>query len=302
MEQKPARQEDLRYLSQSIQRTIDLLLSFTATVPERGITELSEALDIPKSAVHRIAVNLEMRGLLERNPTTEKYSLGLKIFELGMRSKHCADLPRVVRPFLEGLVHQSGQTGTLAVLLDAKAIFLDSIESSRALRVGNIIGQYRPVHCSSAGKILVAWLPARKLDMVLAAMTFECRTHNTITDIGMFRQELCTVRDQGYALDLEEYEENLCCISAPVRDFTGAVVAAVGISGPRVEPGTEAHQGLIALTKSAADAISGKLGYAGVAVAAEPQPLAGLLGDGDIPPARSERTQVSQLSSANHRQ
>ena len=83
----PVNDENPKYLSQSVQRAIDVLLAFADGEPDRGITELSVALDMPKSAVHRAVVNLQMRGLLQRDPATEKYRLGLKVFELGMLAK-----------------------------------------------------------------------------------------------------------------------------------------------------------------------------------------------------------------------
>ena len=104
-----------RYRIQSIERAVSILNAFTAEAPELGVTELADRLALHKSTVHRFLVNLETAGLVERNPRTNRYRLGLRIFELGGLVLQQMNLWDEALPFLEGLVRDSGETGHLAV-------------------------------------------------------------------------------------------------------------------------------------------------------------------------------------------
>jgi DNA-binding IclR family transcriptional regulator len=252
----PVDDDNLKYLSKSVQIAIDVLLAFTEKEPDKGITELSVALGIPKSAIHRAVVNLEMRELLQRDPATQKYRLGLKVFELGMRARLRMNIGQIARPFLEELVRQTEQSACLAVLSQGQALLLDSVESPRGLRAVLTIGQSRPIHCSSVGKALVAWLPEYRVRQILEQIDLTRYTQQTITDPQQFLEELRIVRERGFALDLEEYEENLFCIGVPVRASTGDVVAAISISGPKYQSDSAIDPGLIRCAQSAAKAVS----------------------------------------------
>lgn len=256
-------EENLRYLSQSIQRAIDILLAFTPAEPEWGITELSETLDLPKSTVHRLVVNLEMRGLLERDPATEKYRLGVRLFELGTRVWHSIDLQEKARPHLEELARQTRETTVLSILSGGEALYLDKVDSTRAVRAANFVGQRRPLHCTAVGRVLLAWLPHHEVVRTVEQKGLAPRTPNTITEPARLYEELAVIREQHYAIDDEEFEEDLCCVATPIMDHTGAVVAAIGISGPTTRVNSTTLLGLIELMLSTAEAISKALGYTG---------------------------------------
>ncbi|MGA2502498.1 MAG: IclR family transcriptional regulator [Anaerolineales bacterium] len=248
--------DNLKYLSKSVQIAIDVLLAFTDKEPDKGITELSVALGTPKSAIHRAVINLQMRDLLQRDPATQKYRLGLRVFELGMRARLRMNIGQIARPFLKELVHQTELSASLAVLSQGQALFLDAVESPRGLRAVVAVGQSRPIHCSSMGKALVAWLPEFKVRQILEQTGLTPYTQHTITDPQQFLEALRIVRERGYALDLEEYEENLFCIGVPVRASTGDVVAAISISGPKYQPDSAFDPSLIRCALSAAEAVS----------------------------------------------
>ena len=265
MKIKPAvEEEQLKYVSQSVQRAIDVLLAFTDEESEWGITELSDALNIPKSAVHRTVVNLEMRSLLERNPVSKKYRLGLRAFEVGMRARRCTVVQQVARPLLEELAHQTGETASLAILSGAAVLLLDTVESSRALRAALPVGQRRPVHCSSVGKALIAWLPDHEVNRIVEETGLTRYTPNTITDVERLHQELAAVRKRGYALDMEEFEEDLRCVGAPIWDDTGTVLASISISGPIGRFDSSTLPDLIGVVRATALAVSRKMGYSGL--------------------------------------
>ena len=153
-----------RYRIQAIERAVSILNAFSPEDPELGVTELAERLGLHKSTVHRFMVNLDAAGLVERNPRTGRYRLGLRIFELGGLVMQQMNLWDEALPFLEGLVHDTGETGHLAVLDGGEAIYIERVEARRALRVPSAIGRGYPAHATNLGKVLLADLPRERVD------------------------------------------------------------------------------------------------------------------------------------------
>jgi DNA-binding IclR family transcriptional regulator len=256
----PERAPGTRYRIQAIERAVAILNAFSAESPELGVTELAERLGLHKSTVHRFLVNLEAGGLVERNGRTARYRLGLRIFELGGLVLQQMNLWDEALPFLEGLVRESGETGHLAVLDGGEAIYIEKVEARRALRIPSAMGRGYPAHATSLGKALLAGLPPEALRRLVAERGLAGHTPNTITDLDVLETELQRVRDRGYAVDNEEYDDGLRCIGAPIHDHTGQVVAAIGIGGPvtRVTPARLAP--LAELVMAAARGLSRRLG------------------------------------------
>jgi DNA-binding IclR family transcriptional regulator len=227
-----------RYRIQAIERAVSILNAFSPEDPELGVTELAERLGLHKSTVHRFMVNLDAAGLVERNPRTGRYRLGLRIFELGGLVMQQMNLWDEALPFLEGLVHDTGETGHLAVLDGGEAIYIERVEARRALRVPSAIGRGYPAHATNLGKVLLADLSRERVEAIVAERGLAAYTPHTITDLPRLEAELERIRALGYAVDNEEYDEGLRCIGAPVRDHSGHVVAALGIGGPvtRITP------------------------------------------------------------------
>jgi DNA-binding IclR family transcriptional regulator len=249
-----------RYRIQSIERAVAILNTFSAEEPELGVTELAERLELHKSTVHRFLVNLEGAGLVERNPRTGRYRLGLRIFELGGLVLQRMNLWDEALPFLEGLVRDTGETGHLAVLDGGEAIYIEKVEARRALRIPSAMGRGYPAHATNLGKVLLADLPLAQLRELVEERGLPAMTRHTITDREALEAELARVRDQGYAVDNEEYDEGLRCIGAPIHDHTGRVVAAIGIGGPVTRVTPERITELAELVMGAAKGLSRRMG------------------------------------------
>ena len=249
-----------RYRIQAIERAVSILNAFSPEDPELGVTELAERLGLHKSTVHRFMVNLDAAGLVERNPRTGRYRLGLRIFELGGLVMQQMNLWDEALPFLEGLVHDTGETGHLAVLDGGEAIYIERVEARRALRVPSAIGRGYPAHATNLGKVLLADLPRERVEEIVAERGLAAYTPNTITDLAQLEGELDRIRALGYAVDNEEYDEGLRCIGAPVRDHSGHVVAALGIGGPVTRITPDRVDELAELVMTAARGLSRRLG------------------------------------------
>ena len=249
-----------RYRIQAIERAVAILNAFSTDRPELGVTELADRLGLHKSTVHRFLVNLETGGLVERNPRTARYRLGLRLFELGGLVLQQLNLWDEALPFLEGLVRDTGETGHLAVLDGGEAIYIEKVEARRALRIPSAVGRGYPAHATNLGKVLLAYLPPEEVRAIVEERGLAAYTSNTITDLARLEAELVRIRSRGYAVDNEEYDEGLRCIGAPIQDHTGHVVAALGIGGPvtRVTPGRVGE--LAELVMAAAKGLSRRLG------------------------------------------
>jgi len=249
-----------RYRIQAIERAVSILNAFSMDDPELGVTELADRLGLHKSTVHRFMVNLDAAGLVERNARTGRYRLGLHVFELGALVMQQMNLWDEALPFLEGLVHDTGETGHLAVLDGGEAIYIERVEARRALRVPSAIGRGYPAHATNLGKVLLADLSRERVEAIIAERGLAAYTSQTITDPVELEADLELIRRRGYAVDNEEYDEGLRCIGAPVRDHSGHVVAALGIGGPVTRITPERVEELGDLVMTAARGLSRRLG------------------------------------------
>ena len=249
-----------RYRIQAIERAVSILNAFSMDDPELGVTELADRLGLHKSTVHRFMVNLDAAGLVERTARTGRYRLGLHVFELGALVMQQMNLWDEALPFLEGLVHDTGETGHLAVLDGGEAIYIERVEARRALRVPSAIGRGYPAHATNLGKVLLADLSRERVEAIIAERGLAAYTPQTITDPAELEADLELIRRRGYAVDNEEYDDGLRCIGAPVRDHSGHVVAALGIGGPVTRITPERVEELGGLVMTAARGLSRRLG------------------------------------------
>jgi DNA-binding IclR family transcriptional regulator len=226
--------------AQVIDRVIDILETFARIGPELGVSEISRALGLKKATAHRLLSSLRRRGIVAQDPKTRRYRLGLKLWELGALATLQVDWVLRVKPHLERLTAETGETAHLAILSDGQILYVEKVESSRSLRMPSQVGRRNPVHCTGVGKAQAAWLPEEMLAGIVARRGLSRYTPNTITELPALRRELALIRERGYAVDNEEIEDGLVCIGAPIRDHTGMVVAGVSIAGPssRLRPET----------------------------------------------------------------
>jgi IclR family transcriptional regulator, KDG regulon repressor len=215
----------------SVANAIRLVKAFSDNEYEIGISSLAQRLGLAKSTVHRLATTLIEAGMLEQNPETGKYRLGLMVFELGALVRRKMDVYNEAKPWLYALRDQTGETVHLAVPARQGIVYINFMESQKAIRMSSGIGQRKPLHCTAEGKAILAFQAPEIVERIIAA-GLEQFTPKTITDIGALRDELAVVRARGYAVDDEEYELGMRCLAAPVRDDSGNLAAAVGIAGP----------------------------------------------------------------------
>jgi DNA-binding IclR family transcriptional regulator len=251
---------DTVYRVQVIDRALSIVNLLAASDHSLGAGEVGDKLDLNKSTIHRLLAVLEHHRYVERDVLSGKYRLGLKLAELGNIALSRFDLQAAARPFVERLVAETGETAHLGILQQNEVISLVNVETQRSVRTPSTVGRRSPIHCTSQGKLLVAYQPQPQIDQMLRAYRFAAYTKKTIRFAGPYRAELGKVRNLGFALDDEEFEEGLRCIGAPVRDHTGKVVAAISIAGPTFRITAERRPLLIGKVVAAARDLSETLG------------------------------------------
>jgi len=243
----------------SVNNALAVLESFSVERPELGVTELSQALGLGKSTVHRLLTSLAARGYVRKNPQTERYCLGFKAFEVGSLAAGRGAIREIVAPFLRSLMLASKETVHLGVLDEGDVVYIDKIESDQLLQMYSRIGRRAPLHCTALGKALLAWEPKESVERFLRRR-LRAYTPSTRTDPDLLRQELAKIRASRHALDEEEFAVGLKCVAAPLFDHTRRAVASLGIAGPAVRLSDERLPRLTSLVREAAGGASRALG------------------------------------------
>jgi DNA-binding IclR family transcriptional regulator len=250
-----------QYRVQVLERSLGILELLCSKGPELSLIDLSEQLQLHKSTTHRLLGVLEQHRFVEKSSISGKYRLGLKLFELGSKAIAHLDWCELARRYLQRLAFATGETAHLCILDDGEVLYLEKVEAPRTVRVPSIVGRRYPAHCGGAGKALLAFQPEEEIDDLIKRRGLKSYTRNTFTTPAQLKEGLRIVRAQGYAIDNEEFEEGLECIGAPVRDYSGRVVAAISIAGPTFRITEEKLAVLARSVIEAAQDLSADLGY-----------------------------------------
>ncbi|MDP9331036.1 MAG: IclR family transcriptional regulator [Actinomycetota bacterium] len=238
------------------------LSSSTQLRPNRllGVTELGRRLGVHKATASRIVATLAERGLVERDPVTEKYRLGFGLIRLAGAAMAGLDIVRIAHPVLEDLATRTHETVNLGVLSGDSVVSIDQVTGTWSIVAVSWVGRRTPLHCTSNGKVLLAQMSENELDRHLVEPLARL-AERTITDPEVLRAHLRQIVARGYAQTMEELEEGLNAVAAPVRQADGQVVASLSVSGPAFRMRGMDLPRMAHLAKDAAAAISLRLGY-----------------------------------------
>lgn len=244
---------------QSVRRAISALEQISEA-GELGVTELGRRLDVHKATASRLVATLAERGLLERDPVTEKYRLGFGLIRLAGAAMAGLDIVRIAHPILEDLADRTRETVNLGVLSGDGVVYIDQVAGARSIVAVSWVGRRTPLHCTSNGKVLLASMgPGDRAKHLSAPL--EALTARTLTDPAALLQQLTEIERRGYAQTIEELEEGLNAVAAPIRQADGQVVASISVSGPAFRMRPMDLPRVARLAMDSADAISRRLGY-----------------------------------------
>lgn len=245
---------------QAVERAILIIDCFTKGQSELRLRDLADELQLNKSTVHGILNTLKHYGYIDQDEETQKYRLGLKLLEIGSHVVNSLDVRNIASPIIKELSAKTGETVHLVVLDGREVVYIDKVESNQSMRIATAIGTRYPAHCTGVGKVILAYKTPEEL-LELFPDELEKLTRHTITDKKELFAYLQKVQQCGYAFDIEENAEGLCCVAAPIFDHRRKVVAGISVAGPSIRMGTERMNELVAVVCEAAEEISSRLGY-----------------------------------------
>lgn len=220
-----------KYKLQSVDNALMIVDMISEEGHELGISEISRRVSLGKSTVHRLLNTLAGRGYIVQNPDTGKYKLGIKIVNIAAGILNNQNVIKECRPYLEELSVVTGETTHLSFYNNGEITFVDKIKGKNPSIMGSVVGTTKPAYITSMGKVLLAYLPEKKLAEYLKDVNLKPYTPYTITDIDSLSNNIAVVKVNGYSEDQQEAEEGLVCIAAPIFNSMGEAIAALSISG-----------------------------------------------------------------------
>jgi DNA-binding IclR family transcriptional regulator len=248
------------YSITSLQRGLHILELFTRSDSGLSASQVAHLSGLPVSTVHRFLTNLEFAGYLNCGDTGV-YHLGVACFSLGQAARGQLDIRRLSLPYLQKLNAETRETIHLTVRFGASAVYVEKLDSPEPLRIFSRVGAAVPLHCTSVGKAILAYMAKDEFAKLLPQIEFKRLTPNSIGSSQELQAHLRKVRKNGYALDLEENEPHVRCVAAPIWDHAGVVNASLSITGPAVRMPLKRLRQLAPLVQEAGWRISRELGY-----------------------------------------
>ncbi|KOG35593.1 MULTISPECIES: IclR family transcriptional regulator [Streptomyces] len=246
----------------AVTRAFDILELFLQGDGTLSAPEITRRLQLPRTTTHELVSTLAARNYLVPVPEQPgRYRLGVRTYQLGSRYAEQLDLAAEGRQVAHEVAESCGETVHVALLEDTDVIYVAKVDSTHAVRMVSAAGRRLPAHCTAVGKMLLATLPEAELDERLEGRELVAMTPRSLTDPDILRAALAEIRVLGVALEQQESNPDVSCVAAPVRDRSGAVVAALSISVP-VHRWTEDRENeLTALAVEGAAELSARLGH-----------------------------------------
>ncbi len=240
---------------QSLARGLKILEILCESSSGVSVTELAERLGLDKGSASRLVGTLANYSYAEKDPISRRYSLGPQVVTLSRSLLAKLPLREVAKPYLRELMEKSGECAHVAIPSQGKVLYIDQVESAASLRVNAEVGSLSPLHCTALGKAILAF------SRIPIPQKLERFTENTLTDTDTLRKNLEWVREQGYALDDEEFDLGVRCIAAPVFDYREKVIGSIGISGPVTRMTPRAMTRFAGLVIEVSQALSDKMRF-----------------------------------------
>ena len=216
----------------SAARTLDILELLAAEPQGLTLSRISDRLGIARSSAHGLVHTLLERGYLRHEDATRKtFRLGVRLIQLGLNVGDRLELRAAARPWLERLVSATHDTALLVVPDGGELLYVDKVVSDVCdVRTDPRSSARRPLNCTSVGKALLAALDDASVVEVVERFGLPRATVFSIADATALRADLAATRRRGYAVDRQEAVPGVCCVGAPVRDYTGRPIAAISLS------------------------------------------------------------------------
>lgn len=246
---------------QTLERSLDVLEVLSQADEALGVTEIGNRVGLHKSTVHRILQTLAYRGYVEKEKDRDRYHLGIKIVELGIKFFDDLQIRKVAEPFLAELAKTFDEVVHLVLYDEGEIVYLDKMESSQVISMRSRVGRRALMHCTAVGKAILASLSETEVRHIMATKGMPKLTQKTIITIDDMLKELIEIKRTKIAKDDEENEMGIICLGTPVLDYSGRAIGGVSVSGPANRMEEKGLDKIGAELRKVGEEISAKLGF-----------------------------------------
>jgi DNA-binding IclR family transcriptional regulator len=234
-------------------RVVAILEAFDGSPVSQA--EIARRSGLSEPTAFRYLSSLAQHGLLDRDEASGRYQLGVRLFQLGQLALRSRPFPAAALPIMERLRDRFQETVNLSVRYGDQLVLIGTLESARLIKRGTQLGGQDPWHASAVGKAVLAFLPEVEARALVARCGYRRFTQRTRTSWNELTADLEATRRRGYAVDIEEFEDEMCCVGAPIVDTSGRAMGALGLSGSAQRFTTQAVEEMGNELKSAATQI-----------------------------------------------
>jgi IclR family KDG regulon transcriptional repressor len=246
---------------QSIERAFAILEEVARARDGIGLAELGKRVGLHNSTAFHLVKTMVSLGYIQQAKDSKRYRIGRQLFTLAAGALDEIELVTLATPVLEGLTQATGECSHFAIRSGDNIVVLARTAGSGLFQMTDRVGVVRPAHCTALGKVLMASLAPSRLERYLGAAELRRFTSKTIVERDALMRELAEVARTGIGFDDGEFDAEGRCVAAAVRDFTGQVAGAIGISGPIWRLSIQAIQAKAEQVREAADELSRELGF-----------------------------------------
>ena len=225
-----------------------------------GLADLSKRVGLHNSTAFHLVKTMVSLGYIRQERDTKRYRVGRPLFALAASSLDEIEMVTVATPVLEDLARDTGESSHFAVRMGDAVTVIARTSGPGAFQLTDRVGVVRPAHCTALGKIILAALRPDQLQRFLERVELKPSTEKSITEVAVLRREIEEVRGSGIAFDDGEFNLEVRCVAVPVRDFTGQIIGALGISGPVWRLSIQALQSRAKMLQGAAGRLSADFG------------------------------------------
>jgi IclR family transcriptional regulator, KDG regulon repressor len=219
------------YIVKPVFKALQVLSFLGQERRELSLKEVAHGVGFPQTTTYKYLCTLQATGFVARDPSTDLYRLGVRLWELGHLVNGDLQIRKVALPLMQSLRDRFNETVNLGVLDGTEVVYVEMVESRLSLRMQAQLGGRDPVYSTSLGKAMLAFLPEEAWNNHLPKR-LTARTPHTITALSALQQDLRETRERGFSIDRAENEEGARCIGAPIFDSYGTPVAAISLSAP----------------------------------------------------------------------
>jgi DNA-binding IclR family transcriptional regulator len=245
---------------QSLGRAFAILEAVARHREGIGLADLSKLVGLHNSTAFHLVKTLVSLGYVRQESENKRYRVGRPVFALAASCLDEIEMVNVATPILEELARKTGESAHFAVRMGDAVVVIARTSGPGAFQLTDRVGVTRPAHCTALGKVILASLRPDQLERFLSRADLKPSTEKSITQVPALKREIEEVRRRGIAFDDGEFNSEVRCIAVAVKDFTGATVGAIGISGPVWRLTPQALQGRAKLLQAAASRLSAEFG------------------------------------------